>query len=100
MINEICVDISVLDPPNNTSISTAVVNVEMGFHPPRVSCSAKAYPEPSYEWRRNNQVIVKGNILYIFRNMTIEDNGEYVCVAFNKHGQQSVSLEMNVLCKY
>lgn len=76
-----------------------MVNVELGSHPPRVSCSAKAYPEPSYEWRRQNEVIAKGNILYIFRNLTISDNGGYECVAFNKHGQQSVSLHMNVLCK-
>lgn len=88
-----------IDPPENTAISNAVVDVEQGSHPPRVSCSAKAYPEPSYEWRRNGQVIAKGNVLYIFRNMSIEDDGLYECVAFNKHGNTSAQMHMNVLCK-
>lgn len=73
--------------------------MEVGAHPPRVSCSAKAYPEPSYEWRRHGVVIAKGNVLYIFRNMSVEDAGPYECVAFNKHGNSSAAVHVNVLCR-
>lgn len=70
------------------------------MQPPRVSCSAKAYPEPSYEWRRNGEAIAKGSVLYIYRNMTKADDGSYECVSFNKHGNHSSFTHMNVLCTY
>lgn len=88
------------DPPENTTISNSTINVEEGLQPPRVSCSAKAYPEPSYEWRRNGEAIAKGSVLYIYRNMTKADDGPYECVSFNKHGNHSSFTHMNVLCKY
>lgn len=87
------------DPPENTTLSNGSVNVELGAQPPRVSCSSKAYPEPSYEWRRYGRVIAKGNVLYIFRNMTVDDAGAYECVAFNKHGNSSAAVHVNVLCR-
>lgn len=70
------------------------------MQPPRVSCSAKAYPEPSYEWRRKGVTLAKGNVLYIYRNMTLADDGPYECISFNKHGNHSTTTHMNVLCKY
>lgn len=87
------------DPPENTTLSTGSVDVELGAQPPRVSCASKAYPEPSYEWRRHGRVIAKGNVLYIFRNMTVDDAGAYDCVAFNKHGNSSAAVHVNVLCR-
>ncbi|KAJ6649403.1 Hemicentin-1 [Pseudolycoriella hygida] len=68
-------------PPENTTISNSTINVEEGLQPPRVSCSAKAYPEPYYEWRRKDEIIVKGSVLFIYRNMTREDDGDYTCIS-------------------
>lgn len=89
-----------LDPPENTTISNQTISVEEGLQPPRVSCSAKAYPEPSYEWHRLKQVIAKGNVLYMYRNMTKADDGPYVCTSFNKHGRHTAEIHVNVLCKF
>ncbi|XP_037031705.1 hemicentin-2 isoform X7 [Bradysia coprophila] len=86
-------------PPENTTITNSTINVEEGLQPPRVSCSAKAYPEPYYEWRRKDVTIAKGSVLYIFRNMTKEDDGDYHCISFNKHGNHSAVTRMNVLYK-
>lgn len=89
-----------LDPPENTTTKIQKVEVVEGFIPPHVICEAKAYPDPSFEWRRNGEVIATGNALIINTAMKQSDRGTYTCFSFNKHGNQSTDIEMDVQCKY
>ncbi|XP_055703740.1 hemicentin-2 isoform X6 [Phlebotomus papatasi] len=84
-------------PPENTTVSNAEISVEEGHQPQRILCSAKAYPEPTYEWRRLGQVIAKGNALIVNKAMLRLDSGPYTCISFNRHGNHSAETIMNVL---
>ncbi|XP_059622571.1 hemicentin-2-like isoform X2 [Phlebotomus argentipes] len=84
-------------PPENTTVSNVEITVEEGHQPQRILCSAKAYPEPTYEWRRQGQVIAKGNALIVNRGMHRSDSGLYTCISFNRHGNHSAEASMNVL---
>lgn len=86
-------------PPENTQISNATINVEEGMQPPRVTCSSRANPEATYEWKRLDKVIGRQSVLMVTRNVTREDNGNYFCTASNKHGVHQTSTIMNVQCK-
>lgn len=62
---------------------------------------SKAYPEPVYEWRRNEKLFVKGNLLQINQNVTRSDNGaSFECVATNKYGSHVATTTLNVMCKF
>ncbi|GAB0099475.1 Immunoglobulin [Sergentomyia squamirostris] len=84
-------------PPENTTVSNTEISVEEGHQPQRILCSAKAYPEPTYEWRRSGAVIAKGNALIVNRGMQRSDSGPYTCISFNRHGNHSAEAIMNVL---
>lgn len=84
----------------NTTISNSTIDVEEGQQPSRIICSSKANPEPTYEWRRNDKVYAKGNVLQITHNVTREENGVKIeCIASNKYGQNSAESTLNVMCK-
>lgn len=87
------------DPPENTLISNGTINVVEGLQPPRVTCSARANPEATYEWRRNNQVISKQSVLTVTHDVTRADDGIYFCDAINKYGRHTTSTHMNVQCE-
>uniref|UniRef100_A0A1B0GL67 Ig-like domain-containing protein n=2 Tax=Lutzomyia longipalpis TaxID=7200 RepID=A0A1B0GL67_LUTLO len=84
-------------PPENTTVSNVEISVEEGHQPQRILCSAKAYPEPTYEWRRLGNVIAKGNALIVNKAMQRSDSGPYTCISFNRHGNHSAETVLNVL---
>lgn len=88
-----------VDPPENTTISHAIIDVIEGMEPPRISCSGKAYPPLQYEWLRNGTVKGDGPLLQIYTPMDREDAGTYECVSHNKHGSQTATMEINILCR-
>lgn len=77
-----------------------VVNVIENHIPEKVLCSAKALPEPSYQWKRegSNEVITKGNKLIIGQPVPRQDAGNYICEAFNRHGSTEAATVLQVLC--
>lgn len=87
------------DPPENTTISHDIIDVEEGQSPPRVSCSGNAYPPLQYQWIRNDQVKSDGPILHIYEPLKREDDGIYECISKNKHGNQTAQMRINILCK-
>lgn len=87
------------DPPENTVISHSIIYVEEGLQPPRVTCSAHANPEATYEWRRKDRIISRQNVLILSNDVTRADDGIYFCEATNKHGMHSASTQMNVQCE-
>lgn len=88
------------DPPENTTVSNSTVDVIEGDSPPRITCSGNAYPPLQYQWLRNGTVKCDGPILHIYKSMTRDDAGIYECVSRNKHGTQSASIEINILCRF
>lgn len=87
------------DPPENTIISNSTINVVEGLQPPRVTCSARANPEATFEWRRKDRLISRHSVLIISHNVTRSDDGPYICDSFNKHGTHTAMMHMNVMCK-
>ena len=78
-----------------------------------ILCSAQGSPAPSFYWTLNNDVVAEGDLLkfhdpihrsqikIIFNKLTNiffrSDAGEYLCHAANKHGEQTISVVVNVL---
>ena len=50
-------------PPDNLFISQETVNVVENKVPEKVLCTAEAYPEASFMWRFNDEVIQTHNLL-------------------------------------
>ncbi|XP_048836883.1 neural cell adhesion molecule 1b isoform X6 [Brienomyrus brachyistius] len=89
-------------------IRQAEVNATADMSQPVVlACDADGSPEPTVTWTRNKIVLENGN-KYSFNEdgseMTIKgitklDEGEYVCTARNKAGQQEKEISLKVFVK-
>ncbi|XP_059487909.1 uncharacterized protein LOC132203822 isoform X10 [Neocloeon triangulifer] len=88
-------------PPENVSVSVPVLSVVEGHIPEKILCNAKAYPEPSYQWHRENdtEISMKGNALILNYPIPRSKGGNYVCEAFNRHGNITHKTFINVLHK-
>ncbi|XP_075211633.1 neuromusculin isoform X7 [Lycorma delicatula] len=88
-------------PPENVTVSNRAVNVIEGNVPEKVLCSAKAFPEASYQWRKEDEseIIIKGNALILNFPVSRTRDGNYVCEAFNRHGNNTQKTYINVLYK-
>jgi hypothetical protein len=84
-------------PPDSLYVSLDVVNVLEHDTPERVLCSAQAYPEATYMWRFNDQVIQTHNVLYFNGPVSRDQAGVYVCEAQNRHGTAFVTARLNVM---
>lgn len=74
------------------SVKVHVVVVNM---PLLLECDAKGYPVPWIAWAKNTQVLQnttdKSNYLYL-RNVTLEEAGNYTCLAGNSVGNSSYTV--------
>jgi len=86
-------------PPDNLFISQEVVNVVENKVPEKVLCTAEAYPEASFMWRFNDEVIQTHNLLNFASAITRDQAGVYVCEAQNRHGTSYITTKMNVMYK-
>ncbi|XP_044729273.1 hemicentin-1 [Chrysoperla carnea] len=88
-------------PPEQITLSNTVVNVIENHIPEKVLCSAKALPEPTYQWRREstNEVIITGNKLIIDQPVPRQDAGNYICEVYNRHGSTASPTVLKVLYK-
>lgn len=94
------VSASVSDPPENVTVTNKIVNVTMNNIPPRVLCSAKAFPEASFNWSKEGDTeIIRGNALILNFPVTKNHAGNYLCTAYNKHGSNTQTTFLNVLCE-
>lgn len=90
----------VSDPPENVTVTNKIVNVTMNNIPPRVLCSAKAFPEASFNWSKEGDTeIIRGNALILNFPVTKNHAGNYLCTAYNKHGSNTQTTFLNVLCE-
>ncbi|XP_055597510.1 hemicentin-1-like isoform X2 [Uranotaenia lowii] len=83
-------------PPENTTLTTPAISVEEGKIPPRIVCSSRAYPEPTFVWTRNGNVISRGSALSVNNVMERSDAGIYTCTASNKHGNHSTDAVIDI----
>jgi len=84
-------------PPDSLFVSQEVVSVLEHDTPERVLCSAQAYPEATYIWRFNDQVVQTHNVLYFGGPVSRDQAGVYVCEAQNRHGTAYVTTRLNVM---
>lgn len=91
------------DPPENITVSKPVLSVVESRVPEMVLCSARGYPEASYEWRAENSTdetsVVKRNKLVLNKPMHRKDSGNWTCTAINRHGSISTTIRIDVQCK-
>lgn len=90
------------DPPENTTVSNGTIDVVEGQPPPRVTCSGTAYPPLQYHWYRENNLtpIADTAALQLYTVINRFNATDYTCVSSNKHGNQTATLKMNILCTY
>ncbi|CAG0881271.1 unnamed protein product [Darwinula stevensoni] len=86
-------------PPENISVSSPYVDVREGDRAGGVTCTAHAYPEPTYTWRFGAQVVSSGPTLLLDYEIKKSMAGEYDCVAENRHGKITAKTYINVLYK-
>ena len=86
-------------PPDNLFISQDIVNVVENTVPDKVLCTADSYPEASFMWKFNDEIIQTQNLLSFGSAVTRHQAGLYVCEAANRHGTAYVTTKMNVLYK-
>ena len=87
------------DPPENIELSDLVITLEEGSSAESVMCTAEAYPEASYAWERNNDVVATDNLLFFDRGVSRDQGGEYMCVAKNRHGRAEMVTRIEVICE-
>ncbi|XP_033213429.1 uncharacterized protein LOC117170634 [Belonocnema kinseyi] len=88
-------------PPENLTISKSVVNVVVDHIPEKISCAAKAYPEPQFEWYRegSNEILGTSNTLSFEHAFPKRSNGTYYCQVKNRQGVRNISTYINVQYK-
>lgn len=65
-----------------------------------INCTADANPPAQYVWMFKESVIATGPTLVFGRNVTLDDAGDYFCIASNEVGQTNISMQVDVLCKF
>ncbi|XP_078507429.1 cell adhesion molecule CEACAM5-like isoform X2 [Lissotriton helveticus] len=64
-----------------------------------LSCTARSFPEPRFQWLLNNTDLNKSSNIYIVDKVTSRNNGNYTCVAHNMDTglfvKASVSITVN-----
>ncbi|XP_051156595.1 hemicentin-1 isoform X3 [Leptopilina boulardi] len=88
-------------PPENLTISKERINVIVDHIPEKISCSAKAYPEPQFEWYRegSNEILGTSNTLSFEYTFPKRSNGTYYCRVKNRQGVNNISTYINVQYK-
>jgi len=86
-------------PPDNMHISKEIVSVVENKVPEKVLCTAEAYPEASFMWRFNDEVIQTQNLLNFGSAITREQAGVYMCEAQNRHGTSYIHTRIEVMYK-
>ncbi|XP_043484947.1 hemicentin-1 isoform X4 [Leptopilina heterotoma] len=88
-------------PPENLTISRERINVIVDHIPEKISCSAKAYPEPQFEWYRegSNEILGTSNTLSFEYTFPKRSNGTYYCRVKNRQGVNNISTYINVQYK-
>ncbi|GAU88638.1 hypothetical protein RvY_01299-2 [Ramazzottius varieornatus] len=61
-----------------------------------INCTADANPPAQYVWMFKESVIATGPTLVFGRNVTLDDAGDYFCIASNEVGQTNISMQVDV----
>uniref|UniRef100_A0A8D8XSH0 Hemicentin-2 n=1 Tax=Cacopsylla melanoneura TaxID=428564 RepID=A0A8D8XSH0_9HEMI len=89
-------------PPEGLRVSKDMVNVTELNMPEKIVCTAKAFPEASYSWAKEddpNNTLSKTNSLSLNVPVRKAHGGNYVCTATNRHGSNTIKTMLNVLYK-
>lgn len=74
--------------------------MEEGSSAEKVLCTAEAYPEANYAWKKDGETVATDNVLFFGDGGAERDMaGEYVCEAANRHGVVQTKTLIDVLCK-
>lgn len=79
-----------------------VVNVIENHQPEKMWCAGKGHPPLNYIWMKNGSTSEQPHksAIYQLGLMKRSDSGTYICEAWNKHGNKTITVYVNVQCKY
>uniref|UniRef100_A0A8C6SPZ7 Ig-like domain-containing protein n=1 Tax=Neogobius melanostomus TaxID=47308 RepID=A0A8C6SPZ7_9GOBI len=87
----LCFFLFYTDSPQDTEAEIKSHDVREG-QSVTLSCSAKGQPPPTFTWYRysqgKNPATQHSGAVWEINSAQIQDSGEYVCLAKNKHGEQ------------
>ena len=89
-----------LDAPQRVTVTPnpAVVKLSQSI---TLDCAADGYPVPAFSWQFNAAVVGGATQkTYALNNATVEDAGNYSCLARNFRGTKKATRVVNVECKY
>ena len=94
------VGVLLLDAPQRVTVTPnpAVVKLSQSI---TLDCEADGYPVPAFSWQFNGAVVGGATQkTYALNNATVEDAGNYSCLARNFRGTKKATRVVNVECKY
>ena len=94
------VGVLLLDAPQRVTVTPnpAVVKLSQSI---TLDCTADGYPLPTFSWQFNGAVVGGATQkTYALNNATVEDAGNYSCLARNFRGTKNATRVVNVECKY
>uniref|UniRef100_A0A2P2I4X8 Neural cell adhesion molecule 1-like n=1 Tax=Hirondellea gigas TaxID=1518452 RepID=A0A2P2I4X8_9CRUS len=86
-------------PPERIKVTHTEIKVIENETPPRVSCQAFSYPEPTYTWQLGDDIKSKGSVFNLGLPITREQSGLYECIADNRHGTLTAQTFFDVMYK-
>lgn len=88
-------------PPVNMNISKKIIDVIVDNIPESVECTAVAEPEPMFRWfREGSTEVISTDAVHVFTaKVPRRSNGTYICQAHNRHGENNITTQLNVLCR-
>uniref|UniRef100_A0A673HGF5 Ig-like domain-containing protein n=1 Tax=Sinocyclocheilus rhinocerous TaxID=307959 RepID=A0A673HGF5_9TELE len=93
------VSITVVYPPQSTSVSISPSGEIVERDSVTLSCSSDSNPPAEISWFKEDTFLKYGDT-YSITDIKSEDSGNYYCSARNKHGSQaSAAVTVNVMCK-
>ncbi|KAL7845137.1 hypothetical protein AOLI_G00233290 [Acnodon oligacanthus] len=96
--DSVTVTVNVVDKPTIIQPSSGTISVTKGDKLV-LNCSAHGNPSPQYSWSSPGNKNLTTSSIFI-SSVQSEDQGQYICTAYNDEGSDSVTVMVNVVVDY
>ncbi|CAH0389722.1 unnamed protein product [Bemisia tabaci] len=91
-----------MSPVATGPLSLSLLSLSPILHATLLMRVVMASPEASYHWKRETEpssIVMKGNALILNYAIAKKDGGNYICEAYNRHGNNTIKTYVNVMYK-